>query len=180
MKQRTLTELNRISPEAFAAVPKHRIVVVCDNLRSAHNVGAVFRTADGFAFESICLCGITVTPPNNEIHKSALGAEFTVPWKKWDTTAGCLAELKSEGFFIVALEQTDRSVPLTEFVRDTGVPVALVLGNEVRGISPEALSLCDAAIEIPMAGTKHSFNVSVAAGILMWEFFKQTAPAQRP
>jgi len=172
MKQRTLTELNRLSPEEFSAARKNRVVIVCDNLRSAHNVGAVFRTADGFAFEHIHLCGITVTPPNNEIHKAALGAEFTVPWQQWQTTADCLTQLKKDGFKIMALEQTDNSLLLTEMRHDPKQPVALVLGNEVKGVSPDALALCDTAIEIPMAGTKHSFNVSVAAGILMWEMFK--------
>lgn len=173
MKQLSLSELNRLSPEEFASFQKNRIVIVCDNLRSAHNVGAIFRTADGFAFEAIHLCGITVTPPNNEIHKSALGAEFTVPFTKWDKTSDCLQQLKNDGFLIIALEQTDSSIPLTEFNYNTEQPVALVLGNEVKGISPDALQYCDQAIEIPMAGTKHSFNVSVAAGILMWEFFKR-------
>ena len=172
MKQRTLSELNRLSPEEFTETKKNRVVIVCDNLRSAHNVGAVFRTADGFAFESIHLCGITVAPPNNDIHKSALGAEFTVPFTKWEKTVDCLQQLKKDGFQIIALEQTDNSILLTDYVYNTNMPVALVLGNEVKGVSPEALQHCDAAIEIPMAGTKHSFNVSVAAGILMWEFFK--------
>lgn len=173
MKQRSLSELNRISPEQFAARAKHPVSIVCDNLRSAHNVGAVFRTADGFAFETVHLCGITVTPPNNDIHKSALGAEFTVPWHPWETTAQCLQHLRDEGYHIIALEQTDRSVPLSELQVDTARPIALVLGNEVKGISAEALALCHQAVEIPMAGTKHSFNVSVAAGILMWELFKK-------
>lgn len=173
MKQRSLTELNRVSPQEFAEQAKHPVAVVCDNLRSAHNVGAVFRTADGFAFQAIHLCGITVTPPNNDIHKSALGAEFTVPWQQWETTADCLRTLKAEGYRILALEQTDKSVPLSELLYDASQPVALVLGNEVKGISPEALAFCDQAVEIPMAGTKHSFNVSVAAGILMWELFRK-------
>lgn len=173
MKQRSLQELNRMSAEAFSQLEKRQIVIVCDNLRSAHNVGAVFRTADGFAFAHIHLCGITVTPPNNDIHKSALGAELTVPFTYWEKTADCLAALKQEGFQLIALEQTDNSVLLNELDYKTNKPTVLVLGNEVKGISPEALSYCDLAVEIPMAGTKHSFNVSVAAGILMWEFFKQ-------
>lgn len=174
MKQRSLAELNRPSAEEFAERPKNPVVIVCDNLRSAHNVGAVFRTADGFAFEAIHLCGITVTPPNNEIHKAALGAEFTVPWQAWENSADCLRHLKNEGYRIVALEQTDRSVSLADFPYDGKQPVALVLGNEVKGVAPEALAHCDVAVEIPMAGTKHSFNVSVAAGILMWELFRKT------
>jgi len=173
MKQLTLAELNRLSPEEFAAVPKKKIQLVCDNLRSAHNVGAVFRTADGFAFEAIHLCGITVTPPNNDIHKSALGAEFTVPWKSWSTTLDCISELKKQGYLILALEQTDQSVLLSSFVYNKEQPLVLVLGNEVKGIAPEVLALCDAAVEIPMEGTKHSLNVSVAAGIVMWELFKR-------
>lgn len=173
MKQRSLSELNRPSPREFAAQTKNRVVIVCDNLRSAHNVGALFRTADGFAFEAIHLCGITVVPPGNEIHKSALGAEFTVPWQQWENTADCLNHLTREGYHIIALEQTDQSVLLSELEYDTSKPVALVLGNEVKGISPEALALCRQAVEIPMAGTKHSFNVSVAAGIFMWELFRK-------
>lgn len=173
MKQLSLSELNRISAVEFAQTKKHRVTIVCDNLRSAHNVGAVFRTADGFAFESVHLCGITVAPPNNDIHKSALGAEFTVPFIAWKTTAECLQELQQQGYHIVALEQTDSSVPLSSFNFSFQKPLAIVLGNEVKGCSPEVLSLCHAAVEIPMEGTKHSFNVSVAAGILMWEVFKQ-------
>lgn len=178
MKQRSLTELNRLSPEQFAEQAKYPVVIVCDNLRSAHNVGAVFRTADGFSFQTIHLCGITVAPPNNDIHKSALGAEFTVPWQQWPSTAECLQSLKNEGYHIVALEQTNQSILLSELEFDTARPVALVLGNEVKGISPEALALCDQAVEIPMAGTKHSFNVSVAAGILMWELFQKMSASR--
>ena len=173
MKQRSLSELNRPGAEEFAAREKNPVVIVCDNLRSAHNVGAVFRTADGFAFEAIHLCGITVTPPNNEIHKAALGAEFTVKWQQWENTADCLQQLREDGCYILALEQTDQSILLTDISFPEGKRLALVLGNEVKGVSPEALAYCDAAAEIPMAGTKHSFNVSVAAGILMWEVFKK-------
>ncbi len=172
MKQLSLEELNRKSPEEFAVSSKIKVSVVCDNLRSAHNVGAVFRTADGFSMEHLHICGITVTPPNNEIHKAALGAEFTVPWTYWDKTEDCLIELKKNGYRIVALEQTDRSILLENFKADKDHAIALVLGNEVKGISPGVLALCDTAIEIPMEGTKHSLNVSVAAGIVLWELFK--------
>jgi len=173
MKQLSLEELNRLSPEEFKKAQKKPVHIVCDNIRSAHNVGAVFRTADGFAFEKIHLCGFTVAPPNNEIHKAALGAEFTVDWQSWTETASCLSELKNLGFYIVALEQTDRSVRLTDFDIPNDKPLALVLGNEVKGVSPGALLLCEQAVEIPMEGTKHSLNVSVAAGITLWEIFKK-------
>lgn len=172
MKQLSLEDLGRKSPEEFAISPKLRVAIVCDNLRSAHNVGALFRTADGFEMEHIHLCGISVTPPNNEIHKSALGAEFTIPWTHWDKTIACLEFLRKEDYLILALEQTDRSVSLPRLPDFGKRPIALVLGNEVKGVSAGVLDCCDAAIEIPMRGTKHSLNVSVAAGIALWELFK--------
>lgn len=172
MRQLSPEELNRKSPLEFAAFPKIKVSVVCDNLRSAHNVGALFRTADGFAVEHLHICGITVTPPNNEIHKAALGAEFTVPWTHWEQTGDCISELKRAGYQVIALEQTDESVPLQGFCPLKNKPIALVLGNEVKGISPGVLALCDQALEIPMEGTKHSLNVSVAAGIVLWELYK--------
>ena len=173
MKQLTLENLGRKSPEEFAKSPKIRVTIVCDNLRSAHNVGALYRTADGFEMEHIHLCGITVTPPNNEIHKSALGAEFTIPWTYWEKTISCIGFLRNEGYLIFALEQTDNSISLPSLPDFGEKPIALVLGNEVKGVASDVLNSCDAALEIPMRGTKHSFNVSIAAGIALWELFKK-------
>jgi 23S rRNA (guanosine2251-2'-O)-methyltransferase len=173
MKQLSLEDLGRKSPEEFAKSPKLRVAIVCDNLRSAHNVGALFRTADGFEIMHIHLCGITVTPPNNEIHKSALGAEYTVPWTYWEKTISCVSFLKNNDYQIVALEQTDCSLLLPKLPNFDEKPIALVVGNEVKGIAAEVLNTCNAAIEIPMRGTKHSLNVSVAAGITLWELFKK-------
>lgn len=173
MKQLSLENLGRKSPEDFAKSPKLCVAIVCDNLRSAHNVGALFRTADGFEMEHIHLCGITVTPPNNEIHKSALGAEFTIPWTYWEKTVFCIDFLRKEGYLIIALEQTDKSVSLPLLPDFGKKPIALVLGNEIKGVAADVLISCDDAVEIPMHGTKHSLNVSVAAGIALWELFKK-------
>jgi tRNA G18 (ribose-2'-O)-methylase SpoU len=181
MKQLSLEALGRKSPEEFAKSPKLNVIIVCDNLRSAYNVGALFRTADGFEMEHIHLCGITVCPPNNEIHKSALGAEFTVPWTYWEKTVSCIRSLKEKGYLILALEQTDSSLVLPKLPDFGEKPIAVVLGNEVKGVAADVLTSCDSAIEIPMRGTKHSLNVSVAAGIALWELFKKRAltPGQK-
>ena len=172
MKKTTNAELGRPSVEEFRKMEKMPVVVVLDNVRSAQNVGAFFRTGDAFAVEKIALCGITATPPSRDIHKSSLGAEFSVEWSYCATTAECVQQLKSEGYTIVAIEQIAESVMLDKFEPVAGTKYALVFGNEVEGVSQEVVDLCDSAIEIPQLGTKHSLNVSVSGGVVLWKFFE--------
>lgn len=147
------------------------VVVVLDNVRSAQNIGAFFRTGDAFAIERVMLCGITATPPSRDIHKSALGAELTVGWEYYPTTTECAAALKTEGYTLLAIEQVEGAVMLDELEVDASKKYALIFGNEVEGVAQEVVDMCDGAIEIPQVGTKHSVNVSVAGGIVLWEFF---------
>jgi tRNA G18 (ribose-2'-O)-methylase SpoU len=174
--KKNLSELNRLNVEEFKTIEKIPLVVVLDNVRSQHNVGAVFRTSDAFLVEKIYLCGITATPPNREIHKAALGATESVEWQYFEKTIDAINELKKKNFSIFALEQTENSISLFEFAGADLQPVpkkiALILGNEVDGISDDVLPLIDGALEIPQFGTKHSLNVSVSAGIAIWELFK--------
>ena len=167
-----LEELGRIDVETFKQSSKTPLVVVLDNVRSMHNVGAVFRTADAFLVEKILLCGITPQPPHREIHKAALGATESVDWAYFESVTEALQSLKSEGYSVVGVEQTTGSQMITEFDFAKSQKYALVLGNEVEGISDEVLPLCDDFLEILQLGTKHSLNVSVCGGIVMWEFFK--------
>ena len=169
--KKELAELNRLTVEEFKTTQKMPLTVVLDNIRSQHNVGAVFRTCDAFLVEKIYLCGITATPPNREIHKAALGATESVDWKYFEKTADAIGDLKRRGFSIVALEQTRNSISLPA-LPNLPTPIALILGNEVEGISDEVMRLVDGALEIPQGGTKHSLNVSVGAGIAIWEWFK--------
>lgn len=169
-------ELGRSSAEEYAAAAKMPVVVVLDNVRSLQNVGAFFRTADAFAVERIALCGITATPPNRDIHKTALGAELTVPWSYHTSTEECLAELRTEGYALYAIEQVEGAVMLDAFCADPAKHYALVFGNEVMGVGQGAVDLCDGAIEIPQAGVKHSINVSVSGGVVLWNFFCQIRP----
>ena len=147
-------------------------MVVLDNIRSLNNVGSVFRTADAFLVEKIMLCGITATPPNNEIHKTALGAEDSVEWQYFESTIDCVNALKASGYTICCLEQVKDSVALQDFVVERGKKYAIVLGNEVNGVEQAVVDACDVCIEIPQCGTKHSLNVSVSGGIAIWHFFK--------
>lgn len=147
------------------------VVVILDNVRSAQNIGAFFRTGDAFAIEKVMLCGITATPPSRDIHKSALGAELTVGWEYYPTTTECAAALKAEGYTLLAIEQVEGAVMLDRLEVDAGKKYALIFGNEVEGVAQEVVDMCDGAIEIPQVGTKHSVNVSVAGGIILWEFF---------
>ena len=172
MKKTTNAELGRPSVEEFRKMEKMPVVVVLDNVRSAQNVGAFFRTGDAFAVEKIALCGITATPPSRDIHKSSLGAEFSVEWIYCATTVECVQQLKSEGYTIVAIEQIAESVMLDKFAPVSGEKYALVFGNEVEGVSQEVVDICDSAIEIPQLGTKHSLNVSVSGGVVLWKFFE--------
>jgi 23S rRNA (guanosine2251-2'-O)-methyltransferase len=169
MKKLSMSDLNRLSVEDFRRSGKIPLVIVLDNIRSQHNIGSVFRTADAFRVECIHLCGITATPPNREIHKSALGATESVAWKYFGETSQSLQELKDQGYLLYAIEQTNESIPLDKFRPDEGRKMAVIFGNEVNGIDENLLGMVDGAVEIPQSGTKHSLNVSVATGIILWE-----------
>lgn len=171
MRKITNSELNRPSAEQFASMQRIPVVAVLDNVRSAQNIGAFFRTGDAFAIEAVMLCGITATPPSRDIHKSALGAEMTVKWQYYPTTAECVEQLRADGYTLLAIEQVEGAVMLDELEVDTNKKYALIFGNEVEGVAQEVVDMCDGAIEIPQAGTKHSVNVSVAGGIVLWEYF---------
>lgn len=169
MRKLRITELNRLTPEEFKAAPKHRIIAVLDNVRSLHNVGSVFRTADAFCLEAVYLCGITATPPHNEIHKTALGAEDAVSWRYFESTLDAIEALRQEGYLPIAIEQVDKSIALGDFKVDPNQGYAFIFGNEVKGVQQAVIDRCHACIEIPQYGTKHSLNVSVTAGIVLWE-----------
>lgn len=177
MRKITNEELGRPSAAEFAAMEKMPVAVVLDNVRSSQNTGAFFRTGDAFAVERIALCGITPTPPNRDVHKTALGAELTVPWSYHASAAECVQELQREGYRLLAVEQVEGSVSLDAFRPEPGARYALVFGNEVDGVAQEVVDLCDGAIEIPQAGTKHSINVSVAGGVVLWHLFSYLRPA---
>ena len=170
MKDRKLLniELGRISAEEYKTAAPSGVAVVLDNIRSAHNVGSVFRSADAFRVDRIWLCGITPLPPSAEIHKTALGAEDSVEWQHGDDTVSVIKNLQKDGFTVVAVEQTEHSVSLRGFKCDFGKKYAFVFGNEVDGVSQEAVDACDFSLEIPQFGTKHSLNVSVCAGVVLW------------
>lgn len=165
-------EIERISVEEFHLAEKTPLVVVLDNVRSMYNIGSVFRTADAFRIEKVILCGITATPPSNEIHKTALGAEESVEWKYFKDTMDAVTYLKGKGYKLCAIEQCDGSVMLNDFKIEKGKKYAVFMGNEVKGVQQTVIDECDVCIEIPQFGTKHSMNVSVTAGIVMWEFAK--------
>ena len=177
MRKLKITELNRLSPEDFKLKEKTPLIVVLDNVRSLHNVGSVFRTSDAFLIEAIYLCGITATPPHAEIHKTALGAENTVEWQYFEHTLDAVQQLKQNNYSIIAVEQAENSIPVDKFKIENH-RYAVIFGNEVRGIDQAIMNYCDACIEIPQFGTKHSLNVSVAAGIAIWEIFKAN-PSQQ-
>ena len=165
--------MNRLTVDEFKQEEKTPLVVVLDNVRSLNNVGAVFRTADAFLLESIYLCGITSTPPHPEIHKTALGAEDSVNWQYFEKTEDAVSVLKTKGYIIFAVEQAKGSTFLQNFVTEKNQKYAIVLGNEVKGVQQNIVDICDGCIEIPQYGTKHSLNVSVSGGIVIWDFFKQ-------
>ena len=162
------SELGRISAGQYRELPESGVVLVLDNIRSAHNVGSAFRTSDAFKVDRIVLCGICAVPPSAEIHKSALGAEDSVPWEHVGDTLEAVARLREEGYRIVAVEQTENSVKLGEFRPVPGERYALIFGNEVDGVQQEVVDACDFALEIPQRGTKHSLNVSVSIGVVLW------------
>lgn len=170
MKDRKLLniELGRVSADEYKSLPESGLVVVLDNIRSAHNVGSAFRTADSFKADKMVLCGICATPPSAEIHKSALGAEDSVEWVRFQDTMDAVRSLKEEGYTIVAVEQTVNSVKLDRFIPAEGGKYALIFGNEVDGVQQEVVDASDFALEVPQWGTKHSLNVSVTVGVILW------------
>lgn len=171
MAKLKLDELNRVSVADFKNQQKLPIVLVLDEVRSLHNVGSIFRTADGFAVEAMILCGITAQPPHREIEKTALGATQSVDWSYFPSTVAAVLELKATGYTILALEQASESIMLTDFSPSADTKYAIILGNEVNGVNEEVMKLVDGCLEIPQFGTKHSFNVVVSAGIVLWDFF---------
>lgn len=173
MRKLENSELERKSIEAFKQSEKTPLILVLDDIRSLHNIGSVFRTADAFLIEKIYLCGITATPPNKEIHKTALGATETVAWEHQDNVLEVIEKLKKEKVMTLAIEQVESAVFLQNFEVKKGEKYALVFGNEVYGVSQEAVALCDGSIEIPQLGTKHSLNISVSAGIVVWDLFQK-------
>lgn len=173
MKKLSLEELNRISIEEFKSAEKHPVVVILDNIRSMNNVGSFFRTGDAFRVEKLYLCGITPTPPHREISRSALGAELSVDWEQADDTATIIHRLKAGGYQVMAVEQAEGSWALEEFDWDIRKPLAVVFGNEVSGVDDRVMELVDGSLEIRQYGTKHSLNVSVSAGIVLWQLLNQ-------
>ena len=177
MEKLKVTEMNRLSVEEYHESKKFPLVIVLDYVRSLYNVGSVFRTADAFRLSGVCLCGITACPPNPEIHKTALGAEYSVAWKYFDRTEDCVEWLKERGYVVLAIEQCKESTMLNEISNSKfkikNSKIAIVLGNEVKGVQQCVVDMCDDCLEIPQYGTKHSLNVSVTAGIVVWELFTE-------
>ena len=173
MRKLANAELNRISKEAFAEAKKTPIIIVLDDIRSLHNIGSVFRTSDAFLIEKIYLCGITAVPPNKEIHKTALGATETVTWEYAKDVLEVVAKLKAENVKIYSIEQTENAIMLDDFQPEPETKYALIFGNEVKGVSQEAINVSDGVIEIPQLGSKHSLNISVSAGIVIWDLFQK-------
>lgn len=173
MKKLKNEELDRLTVEEFKAKKKQPIVLVLDNIRSMNNVGSAFRTADAFLIEKIYLCGITAQPPHREIQKTALGATDSVSWSHYENILELIEELKEDGYKIISIEQTDESVPLQDFMPYKDSKYCLAFGNEVFGVNEEVIAISDTCLEIPQLGTKHSLNVSVSIGIVLWDFFKK-------
>jgi len=171
MRKLTIDELNRVSIEKFNQLGKLPVICILDNIRSQHNIGSIFRTSDAFRISEIYLCGITATPPNREINKSALGATESVKWQYFNNTRTAVEQLRKAGYKIVAVEQASESIILEDFVPGASENIALVFGNEVNGVSDDVMNMVDACIEIPQFGTKHSFNVSVTAAIVLYQFY---------
>jgi tRNA G18 (ribose-2'-O)-methylase SpoU len=173
MRKLKVTELNRISVEEFKEAKKLPLVVVLDNVRSVYNVGSVFRTCDAFRIESIYLCGITAQPPQVELHKTALGAEFTVDWQYYKDTCDAVKALHEQNYIVYSVEQAEGSTMLQNLQLDKSKKYAIVMGHEVKGVQQEVVDMSDGCIEIPQYGTKHSLNVSVTTGIVIWDLFKK-------
>ena len=165
--------MGRIGREEFLKSDKLPLTIVLDNIRSLHNVGSVFRTSDAFRIERVLLCGITAVPPSSDIHKTALGAEDVVPWQYFADTMQAVDELRLQGYEIFAIEQVQESIPLQSFVVENNRRYAVILGNEVKGVQQQVVDACNGSIEIPQFGTKHSLNVSVTAGMVIWEFARK-------
>ncbi|MBQ5582678.1 MAG: RNA methyltransferase [Bacteroidales bacterium] len=163
-------ELGRVKASDYGNLPESGVVLVLDNIRSAHNIGSAFRSSDAFKVDKVYLCGICAVPPSAEIHKSALGAELSVPWEHYQDTVALVQKLKEEGYTVVSIEQTEKAVQLQDFKKEDGKKYALIFGNEVNGVQQEVVDASDTAIEIPQYGTKHSLNVSVSVGIILWHF----------
>ncbi len=176
MRKLLNSELGRKTVAQFRKADKSPFVIVLDNVRSQSNVGSVFRTADAFLTKKLCLCGITASPPHRDIQKTALGATESVTWSYYQKTIDAVNELKKEGYRIVGIEQTEGSVELQHFNVEKGEKYALVFGHEVNGVEQEVLDQCDYCVEIPQFGTKHSFNIAVSAGIVLWELYRKTSP----
>ena len=172
-QKKTMTELQRKTVADFKHSEKIPLTIVLDDVRSMHNVGSVFRTADSFLIEKIYVCGFTPPPPHRDIHKTALGATETVHWQHESDISQCLQHLKQEGYAIYAIEQVHHSIMLQDFTLDKTIKTALIFGNEVQGVSKEALAFCDGTIEIPQLGSKHSLNISVSVGIVLWQLAKE-------
>jgi tRNA G18 (ribose-2'-O)-methylase SpoU len=172
MRKLLNSELDRLTPEEYKNSDRNPIVIVLDNVRSLLNTGSIFRTADAFKVRSIFLCGITGTPPHREINKTALGAAEVVPWKYFSETSDAIKELKDNGYTIISVEQAEGSTDLASFKSEAGKNYAVVFGHEINGVSQKVLDMSDTCIEIPQFGTKHSFNIAVAAGIVLWEATK--------
>ncbi len=173
MRKLKNSELNRLSIEEFKKSGKTPLVVVLDNIRSLNNIGSVFRTSDAFLTEKIILCGITAKPPHKDIHKTALGATESVNWEYTESTIDAVNKLKDEGYIIVSIEQTEKAIMLQNFKIEKDKKYAVIFGNEVKGVQQEIIDLSNYSIEIPQYGTKHSFNISVSVGIVLWEFFRK-------
>lgn len=177
MRKLSVLEMGRMTVDEYKESLKTPLVVVLDHVRSLYNVGSVFRTADAFRLSGVCLCGITARPPHPEIHKTALGAEDSVDWKYFEHTEDCVTWLRQQGYTVLAIEQCEGSTMLNNYqlsIVNCKLPkIAIIFGNEVKGVQQQVVDMCDGCIEIPQYGTKHSMNVSVTAGIVIWEFFKQ-------
>lgn len=173
MKKLNILELNRMALADYREADKIPFVVVLDNVRSLHNVGSVFRTSDAYRVERILLCGVTATPPSAEIHKTALGAEDSVAWQYFKDTRDAVNQLHKEGYIVYSIEQVQGSTALQELHLDKAKKYAVILGNEVKGVQQEVVDMSDGCLELPQYGTKHSLNVSVTAGIVIWEFARQ-------
>ena len=173
MRKLTNNELERKTVEGFKQAEKTPLIIILDDIRSLHNIGSVFRTSDAFLIEKIYLCGITATPPNKEIHKTALGATETVAWEYCKNVLDVIQKLKDKGTIVYAIEQVENAIFLDNFYSEKNKKYALVFGNEVYGVNQEAVQLCNGCIEIPQLGTKHSLNISVSAGIVVWDFYQK-------
>ncbi|MBM3402652.1 MAG: RNA methyltransferase [Bacteroidetes bacterium] len=171
MRKLNTEELKRVGIEEFKQQEKLPVVLILDNVRSMHNIGSIFRTSDGFSIEKILLCGITAQPPHREIEKTALGATNSIEWNYYENTCNAIKDLKVSGYEIIAIEQAENSIMLNDYTPNLTAKYALIFGNEINGVSDEAMKLIDLCLEIPQFGTKHSFNIVVSAGIVLWDFF---------